>query len=97
MRSFSKDLTNYQPRNDLLNNRLIAITGATDGIGKALAIAATKLGSQLVLLAKNDKKLYALLDELSKITNTTHEIYTMDFATAGEQEYLELTNFLLEI
>ena len=43
-----------------LNNKVVWITGASSGIGEALALALAKEGAQLVLTARNEKKLLAL-------------------------------------
>ena len=40
-----------------LNNKIILITGATDGIGKALAKKTAKLGAKIILHGRNKKKL----------------------------------------
>lgn len=44
--------------------KTIMITGAADGIGKALAIALGRAGADLILLDKNEKGLEALADTL---------------------------------
>ncbi len=44
----------YSP--DLLNDRIILITGASDGIGRALAIRAAELGGQIILHGRNVKE-----------------------------------------
>ena len=38
-----------------LNNKIILITGATDGIGKALAKKTAKLGAKIILHGRNKK------------------------------------------
>lgn len=50
---------------DLLG-KIIIITGATDGIGKALAQMTWKAGANLVLHGRNPQKLTALLDTLGE-------------------------------
>src|SRR3954452_18668180 len=45
--------------------RRILITGASSGIGKALATQLAGLGAKLVLAARSEDKLRALADELS--------------------------------
>ena len=52
-----QNLNDYQPRKNLLQDKLVAITGATDGIGRALSRSCAKHGAQLLLLAKNQEKL----------------------------------------
>jgi NAD(P)-dependent dehydrogenase (short-subunit alcohol dehydrogenase family) len=52
--------------NGELAGRVIAITGATGGIGRALCLAAADQGAQLILLARNERKLRALHAELEQ-------------------------------
>src|SRR5690606_36715392 len=46
-----------------LTDRIIAITGATGGIGRALALACLRAGAEVVLIARNDGKLRMLHGE----------------------------------
>jgi len=46
----------------LLNNKIILVTGAGSGIGRAVAISAAKSGATVILLSKNQKKLEQLYD-----------------------------------
>jgi NAD(P)-dependent dehydrogenase (short-subunit alcohol dehydrogenase family) len=47
-----------------LKNKVILITGASDGIGRALALSAAKAGAQLILVGKTASKLNAVYDEI---------------------------------
>jgi len=44
------DIALYQPPPGLLRGRVIAVTGAGDGIGRAVAVAAAGLGAELILI-----------------------------------------------
>ena len=86
-------LDDYRMAPDRLLGRLVLITGATDGIGRALAFACAAHGARLVLLARNDRK----LDKLSKeLGEDGHEpsCYSMDLKSAGELEYIRFSEFL---
>jgi len=48
-----------------MKDKVIIITGASSGIGKALAIACDRLGANLILAARNPDKLNELLSQLS--------------------------------
>lgn len=67
--------TRFDPRQvtlqaNELSGRIIAITGATGGIGRALAIDCARRGAQVILIARNVKKLEGLFDEI--ISLQTH-------------------------
>ena len=44
-------------RDRSLKNKNILITGASDGIGKSTAIIASKLGAQVIMVARDKEKL----------------------------------------
>ena len=81
------ELDRYEPKKGLLSNRNIIISGATDGIGKVLAISCAKHGAELLLLAKNEKKLTTITQELSSFSDAQHRFYPIDFSIAGESDY----------
>jgi NAD(P)-dependent dehydrogenase (short-subunit alcohol dehydrogenase family) len=54
------EIRQYQPSADLLQGRVIALTGASEGIGRALALSAAQHGAQLVLIGRNVRRLESL-------------------------------------
>lgn len=90
------NLNTYKPGENLLSNRFIVITGATDGIGKALASACSLFGAELLLLAKNKKKLAILIEKLSELSKTEHQYYPIDFSIAGESEYIKFAEYVIK-
>lgn len=92
----SLNINTYVPEKTYLSNKLITITGATDGIGKALAVSCAQYGAELLLIAKNEKKLDSFTEELSKSSNTQHQAYVMDFSMAGEADYIKFADFIAE-
>ncbi|MDH3765650.1 MAG: SDR family oxidoreductase, partial [Nitrosopumilus sp.] len=52
-------------------NKVILITGASSGIGRATAIEFAKLGSNIVLVARKKDKLEKVADELKKFSIST--------------------------
>jgi len=91
----TQNLNTYTPESNLLSGKYIIITGATDGIGKALATSCSQLGAELLLLAKDDKKLTSLAQTLSTDT-VEHQTYPLDFSIAGESDYIAFAEFLYE-
>jgi NAD(P)-dependent dehydrogenase (short-subunit alcohol dehydrogenase family) len=57
----------YSPAAGLLRDRVIAITGAGDGIGRALALAAATLEAEVVLIGRNVKRLDAVHTEIAAL------------------------------
>lgn len=54
----------YTPPPELLRGRVIAITGAGDGIGRALALQAARFGAQVVLVGRTVRRLEAVEAEI---------------------------------
>ena len=57
----------YQPRPDLLKDRIILITGAGDGIGRAAAISYALHGATVVLHGRTLNKLEVIYDEIESL------------------------------
>ena len=89
-----QNLDDYKPRKDLLQDKFVVITGATDGIGRALSLSCAEYGAQLLLLAKNREKLDLLIQELHKYPSNYRHCYTLDFSIAGEVDYIKFSEFL---
>lgn len=57
----------YQPKQDLLEQRIILVTGAGDGIGREAALTYARFGAQLVLLGRTESKLLAVQQEIRPV------------------------------
>lgn len=87
------DPRNYQYPEDILQGRIILITGATDGIGKALALHTASLGAQVILHGRNVKKLEEVYDAIEAIDGAPGpSIAVLDLASANSESYISLTN-----
>lgn len=65
-----------------INNKKIWITGASSGIGEALAIECAKQGASLVLSARNEEKLHLLKDQLTN--SERHQVIPLDLANTEQ-------------
>ncbi len=61
-----------------LNNKKALVCGSTAGIGKATAIALAAEGVQVTLIARNENKLKAVLEELPQ--QRSHDYIVADFS-----------------
>lgn len=64
---------------DLKGKRAV-VCGSTQGIGKAAAIELSLLGAEIVLIARNEKKLKATAEELETHTGRKHHFIVGDFS-----------------
>ena len=89
------DARDYQYPNDILRDRIILITGASDGIGRALAVHAAELGAQVILHGRSVEKLEQVYDEIEAIEGAPRpSIAVMDLATANSDAYQSLAESL---
>ncbi len=89
------DHQNYEYPDDLLTGRVILITGASDGIGRALALEAARVGAQVILHGRNAGKLEKVYDEIEALDGSLRpSIAVMDLATADGNAYLSLAESL---
>lgn len=91
------DYKTYQAPPDLLRDRVILITGASDGIGRALALVAAQLGGQIILHGRNVQKLEKVYDEIEAIDGAARpSIAVLDLASANSTAYESLASSLAD-
>jgi len=69
-----------------LNNKIIVITGASDGIGKQIALRLAKESSKLALIARDEKKLDAVSTETKKLGAVDAKTYACDIRQTDKLE-----------
>ncbi len=80
----------FSPQAGLLKDKIILVTGATGGFGKAISLACAEHGATVVLLAKNLRLVEALYDEIENAGYPKPAIYPMNLEGATEHDYYEL-------
>lgn len=76
----------------LLDGRVILVTGATGGLGRALAIECARAGATVVLCGRNPAKLDRLYDEIEALEAPQPAIAVLDLAGATAAHYDALAN-----
>ena len=78
------------PAADSLRERVVLITGATGGLGRATALAAAGAGATVVLLGRKVRALEAVYDAIEQAGAPTPALYPMDLAGATPKDYADL-------
>jgi len=87
----------YTYPQDLLKERVILVTGASDGIGRALAIHTASLGARVILHGRNTAKLEKVYDTIEALDDAPQpSIAVMDLATADGDAYTSLADSLAD-
>ena len=88
----------YQPPSALLRGRVIAVTGAGDGVGRAVAVAAAGLGAEIILIGRTVKRLEAVEAEIAALAPAAPaaSIAPLDLEKALAGDYDRLAAALLE-
>ncbi|MGU3313409.1 YciK family oxidoreductase [Acinetobacter sp. M5A5_2a] len=77
----------YQPRPDLLKDRIILITGAGDGIGRAAALTYALHGATVVLHGRTLNKLEVIYDEIESLGAPQPAILPLQLSSASDRDY----------
>lgn len=88
--SAATDFRNFEPAADALAERVIVITGAGGGLGRALAVASAKLGARIVLCGRNVRKLESVYDQILSDGGPRPSIAPLDLEKADAKQYQEL-------
>ena len=84
----------YQPPPDSLAGRIVLVTGAANGIGRAVAAGCADAGATVILLDKNLKRLETLYDEITEAGAAEPVIHPMNLEGVGPAEFMELSTAL---
>jgi NAD(P)-dependent dehydrogenase (short-subunit alcohol dehydrogenase family) len=78
-----------------LCGRVIAITGCTGGLGRAIALDAARAGAQLILLGRNVQKLQGLRAEIEQFAPERALLAPLDLEKALARDYDQLAEAVL--
>ena len=83
-------MNTFIPSENELTGKVILVTGAGDGIGKAAAIHYAKYGATVILLGKTVKKLEAVYDEIIEAGYPQPAIIPLDLKGATQKNYRDM-------
>jgi len=86
----AESLIDYEPKPGLLDGRVILVSGASAGIGAALARRSAGLGATVIMLGRSVPRLEAVYDEIEQAGGPRPGIFVIDFLTAGGPQYDQL-------
>jgi NAD(P)-dependent dehydrogenase (short-subunit alcohol dehydrogenase family) len=79
-----------------LNGRVILITGASSGLGRALAIECARAGAVVILSGRSAAKLERVYDQIEAMGAAKPAIAVLDLATATAVDYDNLARVISE-
>ncbi|MCK6909242.1 YciK family oxidoreductase [Enterobacter roggenkampii] len=82
----------YQPQKNLLQNRIILVTGASDGIGREAALTYAEYGASVILTGRNEEKLKGVAQEIEAAGGIPARWYTLDLLTCTPASCQELVH-----
>src|SRR6201996_2845932 len=94
--SDSFDPRTHVARPDELAGRVIAITGASSGIGRAVALACAKFGATVILIGRNARKLETVHGEIEGAGGPEPTIAVLDLEKALASDYDQLASAVME-
>ena len=82
--------------NPRFTDRIILVTGATAGIGRALALELGKRGATVILLGRNESELDTVYDAIIESQEGQSCDYSCDLSTLTSEQAQELANHIQE-
>ena len=81
---------NWKASKDLLDNRVILVSGAGNGIGAAVAKSYAQHGATVILLDKHIRNLETVYDAIESSGGPQPALYPMNLEGAAEKDYVDL-------
>ena len=90
----NQELLDYVPEKELLKDQVILVTGASDGMGKAIAKSYAEHGATVILLSKTIKKLEAVYDDIVEAGSPEPAIYPLHLEGATVNDYEKMAEVI---
>ena len=87
---------NYRPDPQVMRDKVILVTGAGDGIGRAAALSLACHGATLVLLGRTPAKLEQVYDRIEREGGAKPAIYAINLEGASAKDYVDMADVLYE-
>jgi len=92
--SFPIDPAAYEPSTGLLAGRVVLVTGAGQGLGRAVALDCAAHGATVALMGRKLEKLEATYDAITDAGGPEPALIPLDLAAAATPEYESLNQVL---
>ncbi|KAF6668927.1 YciK family oxidoreductase [Pantoea sp. EKM101V] len=86
----------YQPKSDLLNHRIILVTGASDGIGQEAALTYARYGAEVILMGRNPEKLERVRMSINQLNKRPAHQVVLDLAEATPERCQQVADQLAQ-
>ncbi|MEE8118189.1 MAG: SDR family NAD(P)-dependent oxidoreductase [Gammaproteobacteria bacterium] len=86
----------YTEKKDLLENQVVLVTGASKGIGRAVAIAASSCGAKVILHGRDIKALEGVHDEIVALGGSNPSIVPLDLTALTWEDSIAFANAIAE-
>jgi NAD(P)-dependent dehydrogenase (short-subunit alcohol dehydrogenase family) len=90
------DPRRFAPQPTELAGRVIAITGASDGLGRAVAIDCARHGASVVLIGRSARKLEAVRERIETLGSGAAMIAALDLEKSLAPDYQAVASTVLE-
>jgi len=84
----------YEAPPDLLAGRVVLVTGAGQGLGRAVALACAAHGATVALLGRKQEKLEQTYDAIAATAGAQPAMIPIDLAAAGAAEFEQVAHLI---
>ncbi len=86
-----KIATKYNFKNNELKNKVILVTGANRGLGRAVSIDLARAGAEVILLGRDLAGIEEVYDEITTLKLKEPILYPLDLEGATPENYQQMT------